>query len=128
MNLATQEPRTFLPLTPVVFHILMALSSENRHGYAIIKEVQTTTEGRVNIQTGTLYQAIKRLLDSGVINETDSKVDPALDDQRRRYYTLSGLGKRVLSEEAQRLESMVKLARAKQVLSSGQAAFALGQR
>ena len=127
MDSASQEPRSFLPLTPVVFHILMALSTEDRHGYAIIKEVEASTEGRVLIQTGTLYQAIKRLLDAGLIRSAESKMDPKLDDERRRYYALSGIGKKVLSEEAMRLERMVSLAHAKQVLGSGKAGLLLGK-
>ena len=112
---AAQDPGSFLPLTPVVFHILLALAKEERHGYGIIKEVQESTKGAVSLQTGTLYQAIRRLLEAGLIKEVDSKVDPELDDERRRYYALSELGKRVLSEEVRRLEDMVRLAHAKRI-------------
>ena len=112
---AAQDQGSFLPLTPVVFHILLALAKEERHGYGIIKEVQESTEGTVTLQTGTLYQAIRRLLEAGLIKEVDSKVDPELDDERRRYYALSELGKRVLSEEVRRLEDMVRLAHAKRI-------------
>ena len=115
MELSSKDPQSFLPLTPIVFHILLALSGEERHGYGIIKEVEASTEGQVLIQTGTLYQAIKRLLKAGLIREVESRIDPALDDERRRYYALSGMGKRVLSEEVMRLERMVQLAHANQV-------------
>ena len=127
METSNPDPQSFLPLTPVVFHILMALSSNDRHGYAIIKEVDSSTEGQVRIQTGTLYQAIKRLLDAGLIRSVESKVDPKLDDERRRYYTLSDLGMQVLSEEALRLERMVSLARANQVLGAGKSGLVLGR-
>jgi DNA-binding PadR family transcriptional regulator len=118
MESSSKEPQSFLPLTPIVFHILLTLSSQDRHGYGIIKEVEARTEGRVRIQTGTLYQAIKRLLGAGLISEVESKVDPELDDERRRYYALTGLGIKVLNEEALRLERLVNLARANQVLGS----------
>jgi len=125
MESSAKEPQSFLPLTPVVFHILMALSRENRHGYAIIKDVEASTEGRVIIQTGTLYQAIKRLLDVSMIHSVESKVDPELDDERRRYYALSGLGMKVLAEEVLRLERMVNLARANQILGPGKVGLLL---
>lgn len=115
MKDAPPDPQTFLPLTPIVFHILVALSGEERHGYGIIKEVEASTGGQVMIQTGTLYQAIKRLLQAGLIQEVESRIDPALDDERRRYYALSGMGRKVLREEVLRLERMVQLARANQV-------------
>jgi DNA-binding PadR family transcriptional regulator len=118
MESSSKEPQSFLPLTPIVFHILLTLSSQDRHGYGIIKEVEARTEGQVRIQTGTLYQAIKRLLGAGLISEVESKVDPELDDERRRYYALTGLGIKVLNEEALRLERLVNLARANQVLGS----------
>jgi DNA-binding PadR family transcriptional regulator len=127
MESTAQDPQSFLPLTPVVFHILMALSTEERHGYAIMKEVEASTEGRVSIQTGTLYQAIKRLLDAGLIRQAEPKVDPEMDDERRRYYALSGLGRKVLNEEALRLERMVALARARQVLGPGKAGLIMEQ-
>ena len=114
-NAAKTNPSSFLPLTPVVLHILMALAQEPRHGYGIIKEVKESTRGEVTLQTGTLYQAIRRLLKTGLIREVDSKVDPELDDERRRYYALSGLGRKVLSEEVRRLEGLVRLARARKI-------------
>ena len=114
-NAAKTSPSSFLPLTPVVLHILMALAQEPRHGYGIIKEVKESTRGEVTLQTGTLYQAIRRLLETGLIREVDSKVDPELDDERRRYYALSGLGRKALSEEVRRLEGLVRLARARKI-------------
>jgi DNA-binding PadR family transcriptional regulator len=125
MESSSSEPRNFLPLTPIVFHMLLALSNEDLHGYAIIKEVKSSTDGRVNIQTGTLYQAIKRLLDVGLIQSVESKIDPKLDDERRRYYSLSDLGMKILSEEASRLEGMVKLARSKNILGPEKAGIGM---
>ena len=119
------DPNDFLPLTPIVFHILMVLNAKERHGYGIMKEVEVLTDGEVRIQTGTLYQAIKRLLKAGLIEQAVSKIDPQLDDQRRRYYALSGLGNQVLTEEILRLEKMVALARSQEILSTGSAGSAL---
>jgi DNA-binding PadR family transcriptional regulator len=123
MESEASDPHAFLPLTSVVFHILMALTTEERHGYGIIKEVEALTDGQVNIQTGTLYQAIKRLLRLGLIEGVESKIDPQLDDQRRRYYALSGLGKNVLNEEVLRLEKMLQLAQSKKILDSGKVGY-----
>ena len=105
------EPDSFLPLTPAVFHILMALAKGDSHGYAIMQDIETNTDGRFRIGPGTLYGSIKRMLASGWIEEVDERPDPDLDDERRRYYRLSGLGRRVAEAEAQRLASMVSLAR-----------------
>ncbi len=127
MESPNKEPQSFLPLTPIVFHILLTLSSQDRHGYGIIKEVEARTEGQVRIQTGTLYQAIKRLLGAGLIREVESKVDPELDDERRRYYALTGLGNKVLNEEALRLERLVNLARANQVIGSQRSGLIVGE-
>jgi DNA-binding PadR family transcriptional regulator len=110
------EPEPFLPLTPAMFHILMALAKGERHGYAIMQDIETSTDGRFRIGPGTLYGSIKRMLASGWIEEVDERPDPDLDDERRRYYRLSGLGRRVAKAEARRLESMVGLARDAQLL------------
>jgi DNA-binding PadR family transcriptional regulator len=105
-----------LPLTPAVFHILLALADRERHGYAIMQEVEQTTEGRVSMGPGTLYGSIKRLLRAGLIEESDERPDPALDDRRRRYYRLTGFGRRVAAAEAARLAEAVADARAKRLL------------
>jgi DNA-binding PadR family transcriptional regulator len=99
-----------------VFHILLALADEDRHGYGIIQEVKLRTEGRVHLMAGTLYGAIKRLLDRGLIMETDERPDPELDDERRRYYRLTDFGQRVLTAEVARLEEQVLQARNKQLM------------
>ncbi len=107
-----------LPLTPAVFHILLALADQERHGYSIMQEVQALTAGQVKMGPGTLYGTIKRMLQMQLIEETEDRPDPELDDQRRRYYRLSGLGRRVLKAEAQRLESLVDAARKREILGS----------
>ena len=111
-----QNPEDILPLTPAVLHILLALADGEKHGYAIMKEVDQVSQGQVNMGPGTLYGSIKRMLQSGLVAETDERPDPQLDDERRRYYCLTGLGKRVLSAEVKRLEALVAVSRRKQVL------------
>ena len=105
-----------LPLSPAVFHILLALADGERHGYGIMQEVKLRTEGRVHLGPGTLYGAIKRLLKKGLIEEADERPDPNLDDERRRYYRLTDFGLRVLRAEAARLARLVRQAEAKQLL------------
>ena len=110
------EPESLLPLSPAVFQILLALADGERHGYGIMQEVKFRTEGHVRLGPGTLYGAIKRLLEKGLIEETDERPDPDLDDQRRRYYRLTDFGLRVLRAEAARLAELVKQSAAKQLL------------
>jgi DNA-binding PadR family transcriptional regulator len=110
------DPESFLPLSPAVFHILLALVDDDRHGYGIMQEVKERTEGRVHLVPGTLYGAIKRLLKRGLIAEAGQRTDPVMDDQRRRYYHLTQLGQRVLSAEATRLAQMVQQAQGKELL------------
>lgn len=105
------------PLTPAVFYILMALADGEKHGYSIMKDVETQTDGKLKMGPGTLYGSIKRMLAAGFIEEADERPDPALDDERRRYYRLSSMGQKVLNAESQRLEQAVKIARQKQVLA-----------
>src|SRR3989441_6596538 len=101
------DPELFLPLTPAMFHILLALADRERHGYHIMQEVDERTEGKVKLGPGTLYGSIKRMLADGLIEETDERPDPELDDQRRRYYRLTGLGNRVCAAEVERLRALV---------------------
>ncbi|PKN92789.1 MAG: PadR family transcriptional regulator [Chloroflexi bacterium HGW-Chloroflexi-6] len=105
------------PLTPAVFHILLALADGEKHGYLIMKDVEAQTGGRLKMGPGTLYGSIKRMLTAGFIEEAEERPDPSLDDERRRYYRLSNMGQKVLSTESQRLEQAVKIARQKQVLA-----------
>ena len=111
------DPESQLPLSPAVFHILLALAGEERHGYGIMQEVKFRTEGRVRLVPGTLYGAIKRLLEKGIIEETEERPDPELNDERRRYYQLTDLGYRVSQAEALRLARVVHLAREANLLN-----------
>lgn len=107
-----------LPLTPAMFHILLALADQERHGYGIMQEVARMTRQRIQMGPGTLYGSIKRLLEAHLIEESDERPVPELDDERRRYYRLTSLGRRVLAAEAQRLSELMDIARAKQVVST----------
>jgi DNA-binding PadR family transcriptional regulator len=104
------------PLTPAVFHILLALSDEERHGYGIIKDVLARTNGQLRLGAGTLYGCIKRMLEAGLIAEAGERPDPAHDDERRKYYRLTAIGRRATENEARRLEQLVRDARDRQVL------------
>ncbi|MDQ3746390.1 MAG: PadR family transcriptional regulator [Acidobacteriota bacterium] len=115
--MAGRDPEELLPLTPAVFHILLALADGERHGYGVIKEVDARTEGKVRLGPGTLYGSIKRMLAEGMIEESGERPDPELDDERRRYYRLTKFGRRVAVAEAERLSRLVASARAKRLLS-----------
>jgi len=104
---------SFLPLTPAEFQVLVALADGEKHGYAIIKEVARRTAGKVQIRTGTLYTVIKRFLADGLLVESAARPDPALDDERRRYYRLSERGRAVAVAEADRLTETLAQARTK---------------
>lgn len=110
------EPRDLLPLTPAVLHILLALADEERHGYGIMREVEERTGGRTRLGPGTLYGSIKRMLADGLIEESDERPDPEMDDQRRRYYRITDFGRRVAGAEAERLSGLVETARARKLL------------
>jgi len=105
------EPDKFLPLQPATFHILMAVADEDRHGYAIIQEVAARTSGQIKLGAATLYRSIQRMLEQGLIVETTHRPAPELDDERRRYYRITPLGKAVATAEAGRLANLVRLAR-----------------
>lgn len=116
MNKASRDPETLLPLTPAVFHILLALADAERHGYGIMQEIAARTEGKLKMGPGTLYGSIKRMLADGLIEECGERPDPALDDERRRYYRLTSFGVCVVQAEAQRLAQLVRVAQIKHVL------------
>src|SRR5271165_6782543 len=116
MSTVNTHPDEFLPLTPAVFHVLLALADGERHGYAIMQEVAASTGGQIKMGPGTLYGTIKRLLEIRLIEESDERPDPRLDDERRRYYRLSGMGQLVVRAEAERYAAMVKVARGKRLI------------
>lgn len=104
---------SMLPLLPATFHILVALADEDRHGYAIIQDVAARTDGSIRLSPGTLYRSIQRMLEDGLIVETDERPSPEDDDERRRYYRLTTLGTAVAQAEAARLMDLVRMARAR---------------
>jgi len=108
------RPESLLPLPAAVFHILMAVADDDRHGYAIIQEVITRTSGDVRLSPGTLYRSVQRMLDQDLIVEIHDheRPSPELDDERRRYYRITPFGKKVATAEVHRLSALVRLARA----------------
>jgi DNA-binding PadR family transcriptional regulator len=111
---AAMDPtaESLLPLPSSTFHILVALADRERHGYSIMQDVAARTNGAVKLSPGTLYGAIRRLLEGGLIEELDERPDPEFDDERRRYYRLTRFGRDVASAEAARLAKLVSQARA----------------
>jgi DNA-binding PadR family transcriptional regulator len=116
MAMLKTDAETLLPLTPAVFHVLLALVEGDRHGYAIMQEVAESTGGQIKMGPGTLYGTVKRLLEAGLIEESDRRPGPELDDERRRYYRLTGLGLRVVKAEAARYDRLAGLVRRKKLL------------
>lgn len=116
---AGRPPETYLPLAPATFHILLALVDGERHGYAIMKEVASRSEGTVRLGPGTLYGALKRLLELGLVEEGSERADRELaDDERRRYYRLTKLGLSVARAEARRLDAVLRAARGKKLIGT----------
>ena len=109
--LTSPNPSDLLPLPVAQLHILLALATGDKHGYAIMQEVETLTEGAVTMGPGTLYGAVKKMVSAALIEESDERPDPELDDQRRRYYRLTTLGGRVLDAEINRMEQLARAAR-----------------
>ena len=114
MNQADESVVSYLPLTPPVFHVLIALADGKKHGYAILREVDERTDGKVRLSSGTLYAIIKRMLNDGLIEETEERPDE--DDERRRYYGLTSFGRKVAAAEAERMEEMLAAARIKKLI------------
>jgi DNA-binding PadR family transcriptional regulator len=112
-------PGAVQPLTPVVFEILLALGDGDRHGYAIMREVEERTGGAVRLRAGSLYRALGRLLEEGLVAEVADSADVPGEDDRRRYYTLTVQGRRAAAGEARRLASAVEAARSKRLLEEG---------
>jgi DNA-binding PadR family transcriptional regulator len=119
--MTAMKPRSpadeLIPLPAAMFHILVSLAETDRHGYAIIQDVAARTEGEVRLGPGTLYRSIQRMLEQDLIVETDTRPAPAADDERRRYYRITALGRQVARAEAERLSDLVRLARATGLLS-----------
>jgi DNA-binding PadR family transcriptional regulator len=111
-----RKPTDLLPLTPGMFHVLIALADGEKHGYAIIKEVSRRTDGAIRLSAGTLYTLIRRFVQEGVIVESDERPDASLDDERRRYYRITDFGRNVAHAEAARMESTLSMARAKNLI------------
>jgi DNA-binding PadR family transcriptional regulator len=105
------KPDSLLPLPVAVFHILIALADRDRHGYSIMQDVSARTGGKVQLSAGTLYSAIRRMLEQGLIEELAESPDPSSTDERRRYYRLKRFGKRVAAAEVERLNTLLQQAR-----------------
>jgi len=107
---------SFLPLKSQWFHIMLSLAGEEQHGYGIMQEVLERTAGKVRLWPATLYGSLKRLIEAELIEESDERPEPELDDARRRYYRLTALGRRVLNAECERLQELVRIIRVKQAV------------
>lgn len=107
---------THAPLTPAVLHILLALATEERHGYGIMKQVESDSQGKVTMGPGTLYGSLGRMLEAGLIRESDKRVDPEMDDERRIYYGISALGRTTLTAELERYREVLAVARKSRVV------------
>jgi DNA-binding PadR family transcriptional regulator len=108
------DSQNFLPLKTHWFHIMLSLAGGEQHGYGIMQEVRQRTSGKVRLWPATLYGSIKRLIEADLIEESDERPAPELDDARRRYYRLTALGRRVLDAECERLQELVRIIRVKQ--------------
>lgn len=103
------------PLTPAVLHILLALATQERHGYGIMKQVEMDSQGKVSMGPGTLYGSLGRMIEAGLIRESDKKIDPALDDERRVYYRMTDMGSKALAAELDRYRGVVAVAKEKRL-------------
>ena len=112
--MARVDPKKFIPLKTHCFHIMLSLAGGEQHGYGIMQEVLNRTTGKVRLWPATLYGSIKRLIEAELIEESDERPAPELDDARRRYYRLTALGRRVLDAECERLQELVRTIRVKQ--------------
>ena len=110
-----KKDSTSAPLTPAVLHILLALSTQERHGYGIMKQVQADSQGKVSMGPGTLYGSIGRMIEAGLIRESDKKIDPEMDDERRVYYKITAVGQKALAAELDRYRQVVAVASNKQL-------------
>jgi len=118
MSDTSSNPKAQPTLTPAAFHIMLVLAGGENHGYAIMREVAEHTGGKMRLGPGSLYGTIKRMLEDGWIEESDERPDPEMDDERRRYYRLTSIGRKLVKAEAEQLEQLVKVARGKKLLPS----------
>lgn len=118
MHYPAPNPEERVPLTPAVFHILLSLADGERHGYAIRRDIAAHTNGKLRLGPATLYRSIKHLVEDSLIEESDVRPDPALDDERRHYYRLTDLGRQVVVAEVRRLEEVLAVARTRRGLRS----------
>ena len=109
---SSDDVQALLPLPTAFFHVLVALADRDRHGYSIMQDVSARTDGKVRLSAGTLYSAVRRMLEQGLIEELRDRPDPSSNDERRRYYRLTRLGRRVAIAEARRVNDMLTQARA----------------
>ncbi len=116
MRYSPRNPDEMVPLTPAVFHILLSLADGERHGYSIMRDIAAHTKGKLRLGPATLYRSIKHLVEDGLIEESDVRPDPALDDERRHYYRLTEPGRQVVVAEIRRLEEALAVARTRQGL------------
>jgi DNA-binding PadR family transcriptional regulator len=107
------DPDHLLPLAPALFHILISLAGGERHGYALKREIAARTEGKLTLGAGALYGSINKMLEAGLIEESEDRPDPHLDDERRRYYRITAFGRKVAQAEAERMRTLVNLAAAR---------------
>jgi DNA-binding PadR family transcriptional regulator len=114
-----EEPEGYLPLTPAVLDIMVALGNEEMHGYAIMQEVRRRTEGERRLAPGTLYRSLKQMEERGWVVESEERPEPNLDDERRRYYRLTDLGRKIALAELERLEGLVRAGRSRGFVPSG---------
>ncbi|MEP6472539.1 MAG: PadR family transcriptional regulator, partial [Gemmatimonadota bacterium] len=112
MAYSTDDVTALLPLPPATFHILLAVAHDDRHGYAIIQDIEHRTGGELRLSAGTLYRSIQRMLEQGMLSETTERPAPELDDERRRYYRITAFGAAAARAEARRMAGLVDMARA----------------
>ena len=110
-----RKSTTKAPLTPAVLHILLALSTNERHGYGIMKQVEADSHAKVKMGPGTLYGSLSRMIEAGLIRESDKRIDRGIDDERRVYYKLTGLGQKALAAELTRYREVVAVAKHKRL-------------
>ncbi len=123
MNNEERDPESLLPLSPAIYHILLALAGTERHGYGIMQEISHASQGRMRLGSGTLYRSLRQMLDAGLIDENGERPDPTIDDERRRYYRLTTFGQRVATAESLRLAALIEQARNKHLLPENGESF-----